>query len=33
MPSWLTISQSRVKDHSPNAEGFEGSLSQVYIAT
>jgi peptide/nickel transport system substrate-binding protein len=33
MPSWLTISQSRVRNHSPNAEGFEGSLSQVYIAT
>jgi peptide/nickel transport system substrate-binding protein len=33
MPSWLTISQSRVRDHSTNAEGFEGSLARVYVAT
>jgi peptide/nickel transport system substrate-binding protein len=32
MPSWLTISQSRVKDHSTNAEGFEGSLARAYLA-
>jgi peptide/nickel transport system substrate-binding protein len=33
MPSWLTISQSRVKDHTTNAEGFEGSLARVYLAS
>jgi peptide/nickel transport system substrate-binding protein len=33
MPSWLTISQSRVKDHTTNADGFEGSLARVYLAS
>jgi peptide/nickel transport system substrate-binding protein len=33
MPSWLTISQGRVKDHSTNAEGFEGSLARAYLAS
>jgi peptide/nickel transport system substrate-binding protein len=32
MPSWLTISQSKVKDHTTNAEGFEGSLARVNLA-
>ncbi|MES2193330.1 MAG: ABC transporter substrate-binding protein [Pseudomonadota bacterium] len=32
MPSWLTISQSRVKDHTTNGEGFEGSLARVNLA-
>jgi peptide/nickel transport system substrate-binding protein len=33
MPSWMTISQARVKDHTTNAEGFEGSMSRVYLTT
>jgi peptide/nickel transport system substrate-binding protein len=31
MPSWMTISQTKVKGHTTNAEGFEGSLARVYI--
>jgi peptide/nickel transport system substrate-binding protein len=31
MPSWLTISQSRVRDNTTNAEGFEGSMARVYL--
>jgi peptide/nickel transport system substrate-binding protein len=31
MPSWLTISQTRVKDHTTNAEGFEGSMARVFL--
>ncbi|SDI20043.1 peptide/nickel transport system substrate-binding protein [Bradyrhizobium lablabi] len=33
MASWLTISQSRVKDHTTNAEGFEGSMARVYLTS
>ena len=32
-PSWLTISQAKIKDHTTDAEGFEGTMARVYIAT
>jgi peptide/nickel transport system substrate-binding protein len=31
MPSWLTIAQARLKDHTTNAEGFEGSMARAYV--
>ena len=31
MPSWLTISQARISDHTTNAEGFEGSMARVQV--